>query len=68
MTRSNSTAPELEQYFWNSVDLLSVFSRDGVAMVRNPAWQKILGWDAETLTGFEYMDLVHPDDVAATRA
>ncbi len=67
MTRANSTVPELDQYFWNSVDLLSVFSRDGQVRVRNPAWQKVLGWDPEALSDFAFMELVHPDDVERTR-
>ena len=68
MTETDPSVQTLEQYFWNSGDLLSVFSRVGVARVRNPAWQKVLGWDPETLAGFEFIDLVHPDDVEATLA
>ena len=32
----------------------------------NPAWEEVLGWTPEDLTASPYLDLVHPDDVAAT--
>ncbi len=67
MTETDPSVQTLEQYFLNSVDLLSVFSADGVARLRNPAWQKVLGWDPETLDRFEFIDLVHPDDVVAAK-
>lgn len=61
-------APDLAQYFWNSADLLSVYEPGGLFGFINPAWQQLLGWDVEELTGRPFIDLVHPDDVAKTLA
>ena len=66
VTQEKPFVPELDEYFWNSVDLLSVFSRGGRMGVTNPAWQKVLGWDAESLRNIEFIDLVHPGDIART--
>jgi PAS domain S-box-containing protein len=66
LAKVESSAPELDQYFWNSVDLLSVFSRDGLVSVRNPAWERVLGWDPVALADIDFLELVHPDDVERT--
>jgi PAS domain S-box-containing protein len=58
--------PQLDEYFWNSVDLLSVFSPGGRRGVTNPAWEKVLGWDTRSLQNIKFMDLVHPEDVERT--
>lgn len=34
----------------------------------NPAWQHVLGWDLEELYAGTFVDLLHPDDRAATLA
>ena len=34
----------------------------------NPAWTTLFGWDEAELLGADFMNLVHPDDVAATLA
>jgi PAS domain S-box-containing protein len=60
--------PELDQYFWNSVDLLSVYRRDGQLGVTNAAWQRMLGWEADELVDKVFLELVHPDDVEKTLA
>ncbi len=66
MSSEDVVVPDLEQYFWNSVDLLSVFRHDGKIGVTNSAWENLLGWDAESLRGRRFVDLLHPDDVART--
>jgi PAS domain S-box-containing protein len=58
--------PDLNEYFFNSVDLLSVFTRENAFGITNPAWERLLGWDAISLKTHNYFDLVHPDDVART--
>lgn len=66
MSDEDVVVPDLEQYFWNSVDLLSVFRRGGKIGVTNPAWATVLGWDPENLKGQVFTDLLHPDDLART--
>jgi len=57
---------DLEQYFWNSVDLLSVFKQGGRLGLTNPAWETVLGWDQGSLKNYLFIDLLHPDDVERT--
>ena len=68
MLEREAAVPELDQYFWNSVDLLSVFRADGLIGLTNPAWRDTLGWDAASLQGTPFIDLVHPADVERTNA
>jgi PAS domain S-box-containing protein len=60
--------PDLEQYFWNSADLLSVYEPGGRLGFTNPAWHQLLGWDVDTMRGQNFIELVHPDDVEKTIA
>jgi PAS domain S-box-containing protein len=49
--------------------MLSVIGLDDARFARiNPAWTATLGWTAEDMAGRSYADLLHPDDVAASRA
>ena len=57
---------ELDQFFSMSIDLLCIAGTDGRFKRVNPAWEEVLGWTAADLTSVPYIDLVHPDDVAAT--
>ena len=58
--------PDLSEYFWNSGDLLSVFKIGGNFGLTNPAWQRILGWSPEDLSGRAFVEFVHPADVERT--
>src|ERR1700722_1495783 len=60
--------PDLSEYFWNSVDLLSVFQAGGNFGLTNPAWERILGWSQEELAGKTFVEFVHPADVERTLA
>jgi PAS domain S-box-containing protein len=51
-----------------NVDLLGVLNQDGFFETSNPAWQTVLGWSADELACTSIFDLIHPDDVARTRA
>ena len=57
-----------ERFFSLSLHLLLVAGVDGRIYRCNPAWQEILGWEAEALVGSSFFELVHPDDIARTRA
>ncbi|KQO86648.1 histidine kinase [Methylobacterium sp. Leaf92] len=51
-----------------STDVMLVARYDATIEAVNPAWTTLLGWDERELIGSAFMDLVHPDDVAATLA
>ncbi|KQM69793.1 PAS domain-containing protein [Xylophilus sp. Leaf220] len=54
---------------WNlSNDLMLVARFDGEILAANPAWERVLGWTEPALVGRRLFDLVHPDDLAHTRA
>ena len=59
---------ELESIFAISPDLLCIVDRNGQLRKLNPAVEKILGLPADTLVGTGLLDLVHPEDVDATKA
>ncbi len=59
---------DLSEYFRNSVDLLSVFKVGGGFGVTNPSWLTMLGWTPADLAGKDFIEFVHPDDVAPTLA
>ena len=51
-----------------SSDIMLVARFDGVIEAVNPAWTALLGWREDELVGASFLDLVHPDDAAATAA
>ncbi|MGE7415738.1 ATP-binding protein [Methylobacterium tarhaniae] len=51
-----------------SKDVMLVARFDGTIAALNPAWHAVLGWTEEDLIGRPFLDLVHPDDQARTRA
>ncbi|MFG1426303.1 PAS domain-containing protein [Roseixanthobacter glucoisosaccharinicivorans] len=51
-----------------SGDLMGVCREDGVLEAVNGAWSDLLGWSESDLLAHGFLDLVHPEDVAATRA
>jgi PAS domain S-box-containing protein len=57
---------ELDQFFTLALDLLCIADTDGYFRRLNPAWEMILGWRIDELEGKKFLDLVHPDDMAAT--
>ena len=49
--------------FWDlSSDIMLVASRRLEVTAINPAWSRVLGWEAEDLLGRHAIDLIHPDD------
>ena len=59
---------ELERYFSSSLDLLCIADTDGNFRRLNPEWEQTLGYSLADLEGKRFLDLVHPDDMAATLA
>lgn len=51
-----------------STDLMLVAKLDATITAVNPAWEQILGWSDPELLGSSFMELVHPEDRAATVA
>ena len=51
-----------------SQDLLLVCDRHGTIRAANPAWTRLLGWDAAELLGRSHLDFVDPKDRAAGAA
>ncbi len=66
MSGVDSFVPALDEYFWNSSDLLWVFNVGGKMGFTNPAWFALLGWDNKNLSASQFLDRVHPDDVERT--
>ena len=62
----NQSREELDQFFSMSLDLLCIADVEGRFRRVNPAWQDVLGWEADDLTALPYAELVHPEDLAAT--
>ncbi|WCB92853.1 hypothetical protein DSM104299_01553 [Baekduia alba] len=61
-------AGHLARLFAMSPDLLAAAGFDGMLKLFNDAWETQLGWSREELGAKPYLDLVHPDDRAETRA
>lgn len=60
-------ADEERDRLWNdALDPVCIAGFDGRFKQVNPAWERLLGWPAETLTQRVWMDFVHPDDHAVT--
>lgn len=59
-----SAEQDRDRIFALSLDLLCIV--DGQRRLRrvNPAWRRVLGYDEGELLGRDYIELVHPDDVA----
>jgi PAS domain S-box-containing protein len=51
-----------------STDVMLVADFEARFLVVNPAWTTLLGWQEDEMIGRKFVDLLHPDDVAATLA
>lgn len=66
--RRRRTEADLERFFELSLDLLGIASMEGHWRRINPAFTDLLGHDRETFLTTPFLDMVHPDDRAATMA
>lgn len=62
------TARDLTTFFEVSLDMLCIRDKDLRFARVNQAWERTLGYPPETLEGQPILPLVHPDDIATTRA
>jgi PAS domain S-box-containing protein len=58
----------LDRFFRLSPALFSILDPEGRFLKFNPAWEQTLGYSADELRSVRVFDLVHPDDLEATRA
>jgi PAS domain S-box-containing protein len=68
MRRRLRAERERDRLFNLSLDMLCVAHLDGRIARANPAFEAVLGLAPAALQGRAFIDLVHPDDVVATRA
>lgn len=52
----------------NSLDIVSILSKDNVVLYQSPACKKILGYTPEELIGRKTTELIHPDDFSNMKA
>ncbi len=64
--KAKQAAETLARFFALSVDLLCISNREGQFVRLNPAWTTVLGIPSSELEGRAFIELVHPDDRAAT--
>ncbi len=69
ITSRKQAEEELRSIFDLSLDLVCIADiHKGTFLKVNPAFEQVLGYLPEDLEGRSFFDLVHPDDVARTRA
>jgi PAS domain S-box-containing protein len=66
VTASRRAQAELDRFFTLSVDFLCISAADGYFKRVSPGVTAMLGWTVEEFLATPYLELVHPDDVAAT--
>ncbi len=57
----------LRNFFDVSLDMLCIADMKGYILRTNRAWERILGYKEEAVTGKEYLSFVHPEDTEKTK-
>ncbi len=65
-SRAETLAKQIDNFFELSSSLLCIITIKGYFQRVNPAWERTLGYTIDELYRKPIMDLVHPDDHAAT--
>jgi len=65
--RQRAELKNFESLFQLSNDLICVAGIDGFFKKINPAFKKLLGWDADILLSTSFLDLIHHDDLERTK-
>ncbi|MEO6603347.1 MAG: PAS domain S-box protein [Polyangiaceae bacterium] len=59
---------DFERFFDDALDLYGIATAEGGFQRVNKAWERTLGWKPEGISASAWLELVHADDVAATKA
>ncbi|HET9948363.1 MAG TPA: response regulator [Longimicrobiales bacterium] len=65
--RERLVAESTERYFQLAIDVICYLDLDLRVTRINPAFGRVLGYDADAVLGTSILDLVHPSDLASTR-
>ena len=68
VTRRRKVEMEFERFFNLMPELVCIATASGYFTKVNPAWSKTLGYTEEELLSAPFIELIHPDDVASTKA
>lgn len=66
ITEQRLAEEELENYFNNALDLFCIADTDGYFRRLNKSWEQTLGYKISDLENTSFIDLIHPDDKAAS--
>jgi PAS domain S-box-containing protein len=66
VTQLKTNAGELETFFHIHPDMFCIADVNGNFIIINNVWEKVLGYSPSELLHTNYMNLVHPDDIAIT--
>lgn len=67
VTRPKKAEIEFERLFNLMPDMACIASSDGYFTKVNPVWEQTLGYSEQELLSAPFIDLIHPDDLEATK-